>query len=111
MAAYGALLCIVELHCDVLVSPVIVVQGPESTKCSGIHAGFDAPVVLQRQVTRRWGSFGSPVHRHSAMEGHVHRDMARTIRCTRAASWIDISLRVTLFGVQAVSHIDGRTRR
>ena len=30
----------------------IVVQGLESTKCSGIHPGFDVPVVLPRQVTR-----------------------------------------------------------
>ena len=32
-----------------------VVHGPKSTKCSGIHPGFDAPVVLQRQVTRLMG--------------------------------------------------------
>ena len=52
LSCHGSV-CNVELHCVVHLNFLgIVVQGSKSTKCSGIHSGFDAPVVLHRQVTR-----------------------------------------------------------
>ena len=52
MAAYGAVLCFVELHCDVPVSPGDCGAWSRVHEVLRHSSWFDVPVVLQRQVTR-----------------------------------------------------------
>ena len=90
MAAYGAVLCFVELHCDVPVSP-----GGCGAR-SRVHEVLSHSSWVRRP--RRVAVAGDQVHgveflgpcaQAHGRGGHIHMDMASIIRCIHLRAWID----------------------